>query len=95
MIGSANGRRIGITGLGVHVPDQVFTNDDLTRFVDTSDEWIVERTGIRERRWVEDGMSGAEMARRASLMALEDAGIVVAPSPAEMGEAVLKAIKNA
>ena len=51
MIGSANGRRIGITGLGVHVPEGVFTNKDLERYVDTTDEWIVERTGIRERRF--------------------------------------------
>ncbi|HET7513416.1 MAG TPA: hypothetical protein VFJ60_01265, partial [Gaiella sp.] len=49
MIGSANGTRIGITGLGVHVPDRVVTNDDLAQYVETSDEWIVERTGIRER----------------------------------------------
>ena len=51
MIGSANGRRVGITGLGVHVPDRVFTNKDLEQYVDTTDEWIVERTGIRERRF--------------------------------------------
>ncbi len=51
MIGSANGARIGITGLGVYVPDRVFTNKDLEQFVDTTDEWIVERTGIRERRF--------------------------------------------
>jgi 3-oxoacyl-[acyl-carrier-protein] synthase-3 len=51
----------------------VVTNEELTHLMDTSDEWIVERTGIRERRWVEGGMSGAEMARRASEMALEDA----------------------
>ena len=47
MIGEANGRRIGITGLGVYVPDKVVTNEDLARIVETSDEWIVERTGIR------------------------------------------------
>ena len=45
MIGSANGRKIGITGLGVYVPDRVFTNKDIEQFVDTTDEWIVERTG--------------------------------------------------
>jgi 3-oxoacyl-[acyl-carrier-protein] synthase-3 len=43
--------------------------------MDTSDEWIVERTGIRERRWVDEGTSGADMARSASLMALEEAGM--------------------
>ncbi len=50
MLGSATGPRIGITGLGTHVPERVLTNDELARIVDTSDEWIRERTGIRERR---------------------------------------------
>ncbi len=50
MIGSAVGPPIGITGLGVNVPARVMTNDDLAQIVDTSDEWIRERTGIRERR---------------------------------------------
>ena len=50
MIGTATGARIGITGLGTHVPDRVLANDELAQIVDTSDEWIVERTGIRERR---------------------------------------------
>ena len=50
MIGSAHGVRIGITGLGVHVPEKVMTNDELSTIVETSDEWIRERTGIRERR---------------------------------------------
>ncbi|MDA0329740.1 MAG: ketoacyl-ACP synthase III [Gemmatimonadetes bacterium] len=60
-------------GTGYYVPDRVVTNEELTQYMDTSDEWIVERTGITERRWVSDGMSGAEMARRASVMALEAA----------------------
>ena len=51
MIGSANGGRIGITGLGVHVPERVLTNAELSTMIDTTDEWIVERTGIRERRF--------------------------------------------
>ena len=54
MIGSANGTRIGITGLGEHVPERVMTNDDLAQYVDTTDEWIRERTGIRERRIAAD-----------------------------------------
>ena len=61
-------------GTGFYVPDRVVTNEELTRYMDTSDEWIVERTGIHERRWITEGMSGAEMARRASEMALTDAG---------------------
>ena len=50
MIGSANGVAISITGLGSYVPERVVTNDDLSTMMDTSDEWIRERTGIRERR---------------------------------------------
>jgi len=50
VIGKAQGPPISITGLGVHVPDRVLTNDELSGIVDTSDEWIVTRTGIRERR---------------------------------------------
>ncbi len=67
--------RTVFAGTGYYVPERVITNHDLTQWMDTSDEWIVERTGIRERRWVPEGMTGAEMARRASLMALEEAGM--------------------
>jgi 3-oxoacyl-[acyl-carrier-protein] synthase III len=74
VIGSANGRRIGITGLGVHVPEQVFTNKDLEQYVDTSDEWIVERTGIRERRFASEDEALTDIARPAALAALEDSG---------------------
>ena len=67
--------RSAIVGTGFYVPDRVVTNEDLTQYMDTSDEWIVERSGIRERRWVDEGMSGTEMAARASRMALEEAGM--------------------
>lgn len=67
--------RTVFAGTGFYVPERVVTNHELTRYMDTSDEWIVERSGIRERRWVTDGMSGAEMARRASEMALDDAAM--------------------
>ena len=73
--------RAAITGTGFWVPDQVVTNADLARMMDTSDAWIVERSGIRERRWLrirEDGyteISGAEMGANAARMALDDAGI--------------------
>ena len=73
MIGSTNGRRIGITGLGVHVPERVFTNKDLEQFVDTSDEWIVERTGIRERRFAAEDEALTDIARPAAIAALDDA----------------------
>ena len=42
-----------ITGLGYFVPENVVTNDDLKQWMDTSDEWIQERTGIKERRWID------------------------------------------
>src|SRR5690606_17625286 len=48
---------------------------DLTRWMDTSDEWVRERSGIEERRWVPEGMTGTEMARRAAAMALGEAGL--------------------
>jgi 3-oxoacyl-[acyl-carrier-protein] synthase-3 len=75
MIGSANGTRIGITGLGVHVPDRVVTNDELAQYVDTSDEWIVERTGIHERRMAANDEALTDIALPAARAALADAGV--------------------
>ena len=75
MIGKANGARIGITGLGVNVPANVVTNDDLAEFVDTNDEWIMERTGIRERRFATEEEALTDIARPACLQALERAGV--------------------
>jgi 3-oxoacyl-[acyl-carrier-protein] synthase III len=75
VIGSANGMRIGITGLGVNVPDRVFTNKDLEQFVDTTDEWIVERTGIRERRFATEEQALTDIAEPAAIAALADAGV--------------------
>ena len=66
-----------IIGLGKYVPERVVTNDELTNYMDTSDEWIRERTGIRERRWVEegDGNTTAVMGVKAARQALERAGL--------------------
>jgi 3-oxoacyl-[acyl-carrier-protein] synthase-3 len=75
VIGSANGTRIGITGLGVNVPDRVVTNDDLAQYVDTSDEWIMERTGIRERRMATEDEALTDIALPAARAALADAGV--------------------
>jgi 3-oxoacyl-[acyl-carrier-protein] synthase III len=74
VIGSANGRRIGITGLGVHVPEQIFTNKDLEQYVDTTDEWIVERTGIRERRFAAKDEALTDIAAPAAIAAMANAG---------------------
>ena len=75
MIGSANGRPISITGLGCYVPDRILSNDDLARMVDTSDEWIVERTGIRERRIAGPEQAMSDLALPACERALERAGL--------------------
>ena len=75
MIGSARGVPIGITGLGTCVPERVLTNEDLARYVDTSDEWIVERTGIRERRMAGPDEALSDFALPAAREALDDAGV--------------------
>jgi 3-oxoacyl-[acyl-carrier-protein] synthase-3 len=75
VIGSANGRRIGITGLGTNVPERVFTNKDLEQFVDTTDEWIVERTGIHERRFATKEEALTDIAAPAAVAAMIDAGV--------------------
>ena len=74
MIGSATGLRIGITGLGTNVPAKVMTNDDMAQFVDTSDEWIQERTGIRERRIAVQEEALSDIALPAVREALAEAG---------------------
>ena len=74
MKASANSLRVGITGLGVHVPERVLDNDELSRLVDTTDEWIVERTGIRERRIAADDEAFTDIALPAARAALDDAG---------------------
>jgi 3-oxoacyl-[acyl-carrier-protein] synthase-3 len=69
-------RKLVIQGTGRYLPDRVVTNDDLSRWMDTSDEWIRQRTGIEERRWVsEEGNVGAsDLGLAASKIALERAG---------------------
>ncbi|MFP8874774.1 MAG: 3-oxoacyl-ACP synthase, partial [Myxococcota bacterium] len=57
------------------VPDQVVTNHDLAKLMNTNDEWIRQRTGIAERRWIEDGESPASLAEGAAREALGDAGL--------------------
>jgi 3-oxoacyl-[acyl-carrier-protein] synthase-3 len=68
------GVRIGITGLGTHVPERVMTNAELAQIIDTSDEWIRERTGIRERRIAADDEALTDIAMPAARAALADAG---------------------
>jgi 3-oxoacyl-[acyl-carrier-protein] synthase III len=75
MIGTANGTAISITGLGCHVPERVVTNDELSTMMDTSDEWIRERTGIRERRIAAAEEALSDLCLPAARQALEDAGL--------------------
>ena len=70
-----NGARVGITGVGVYVPERVLTNRDLEQMVETSDEWITERTGIKERRIAAPDEAASDMAIPAGRQALEAAGV--------------------
>lgn len=65
----------GILGTGFYVPEKIMTNADLEKIVETSDEWIVERTGIKERRIAEDNQPMSDLALRAAKAALADAGV--------------------
>ena len=66
-----------ITGLGYFVPENIVTNNDLSKFMETSDEWIEERTGIKERRWIDPktGETTSTMAVKASKIAIERSGL--------------------
>ena len=75
MIGTTNGAPITITGLGCYVPERVMTNDELAQLVETSDEWIVERTGIRERRVAAPDEAMSDLSVPAAQAALEQAGV--------------------
>jgi len=66
---------VEIVGTGASMPDKVVTNDDLAQQVNTSNEWIVQRTGIRERRWCVEGETTLTMATAASRQALAAAGL--------------------
>lgn len=64
-----------IIGVGGYVPERVITNDDLSKMMDTSDEWIVQRSGIKERRWVTPGQTNTDLAYEASIKALKSANM--------------------
>ncbi len=66
---------VGITATGQYYPERVVTNADLAKLVDTTDEWITTRTGIKERRWVEPGVASSDLGAKALQMALEQRGI--------------------
>jgi 3-oxoacyl-[acyl-carrier-protein] synthase-3 len=74
-----------IAGTGSYLPQKVLTNDDLSKLVDTSDEWIAARTGIRQRHVAAEGETTSDLALQASLRALEAAGV----QPSELDLIVL------
>jgi len=72
---AGSGKRAAFLGVGHFTPEKVLTNFDLEKIVDTSDEWIVERTGVRERRIATDEQAASDLAVPAAKRALEQAGI--------------------
>ena len=64
-----------IIGMGFYVPDNVITNNDLSQRIDTSDDWIQTRSGIKERRWATEEITTFDLAHKASLNAISNAGI--------------------
>lgn len=68
-------KSVGITATGQFYPDRIVTNQDLAKMVDTTDEWILTRTGIQERRWVEPGVGSSDLGAEALKMALKNRGI--------------------
>src|SRR5207237_9075608 len=73
-------RTVSIVGTGSYVPEKILSNDELSRIVDTSDEWITTRTGIKERRIAAKDEHTSDMAAKAALKAIEQAKI----SPADI-----------
>lgn len=68
-------RKTKIAGIGYYVPERIVTNKDLEKYMDTSDEWIVTRTGIHERRWVDSGVGTSDISVKAAEKALEMAKV--------------------
>ena len=64
-----------IKGVGHNVPDRVVTNDELSKLIDTTDQWIVDRTGIKERRFADEGVGPSDLAIPAVEDALQDANL--------------------
>ena len=75
MVKNAGYRPTKISGLATYVPPRLLTNKDLEKLVDTSDEWILQRTGIRERHVVDAGVATSDLAKEAALKAIAHAGL--------------------
>jgi 3-oxoacyl-[acyl-carrier-protein] synthase III len=74
-------RRVKVAGLSTYVPPRLLTNADLEKLVETTNDWILQRTGIRERHIVEEGQATSDLAKEAALGAIRQAGI----TPADVG----------
>jgi 3-oxoacyl-[acyl-carrier-protein] synthase-3 len=74
-------RRVKIAGLSTYVPPKLLTNADLEKLVETSNEWILQRTGIKQRHIVDDGVATSDLAKEAALGAMQQAGV----SPGDIG----------
>lgn len=70
-------KRVGILGTGSYVPERILSNFDLEKILNTSDEWIYKRTGIKERRIAAPNINASDLAKEASIRAIEMAGISV------------------
>lgn len=68
-------RAVGILGLGHYVPEKIITNTDMEKIVETSDEWITERTGIKQRHIAAPEEATSDLAYNAAVEALKDAGV--------------------
>ncbi|MBL7014723.1 MAG: ketoacyl-ACP synthase III [Candidatus Marinimicrobia bacterium] len=69
-------QKSAIAGIGFHVPERIITNSDLTQWMETSDEWITDRSGIKERRWIDHDGGASSLAIQAAKNAMEDAHVL-------------------
>lgn len=83
-----NKELVHIRGIGKYLPEGVLTNEDLEKMVDTSDEWITNRTGIKERRIAEESVASSDMGYRAANAAIKDAGL----NPAEIDMVIVATV---
>jgi len=67
--------KVSITGIGSYLPRKILTNYDLEKMIDTTNDWIIQRTGIKERRIIENGVTTSDLATKASLKAMKDAKV--------------------
>lgn len=79
-----------ILGTGSYLPEKIMTNEDFEKIIDTSDEWITTRTGIKQRHYVTDGVQNVDMAVAAARQALDAAGV----SPEQLGGIVVGTVTN-